>query len=241
MSQQLIDKMSDPVNELGKFIQTLSVNKSISMELDVDDDNMDDDNKENQGSQNIDFIQGMKEINREKEKWQELLSENWHISKQNKSLVPLIRFLYQILSPPDFNHIMPLCNISCFVCTCSERFYVDSFYVFYAFLVRMMSGVRILQIIFYVHEGKLYRNMLFESIESETKRKHNHKHKKRRKKKKRKKGKEEDLDFMEGMIKAFGFSHLFEIEKASDNKQKNKNENENETANTEEKGKGRRR
>ena len=32
VSQQLIEKMSDPVNELGKFIQTLSVNKSISME-----------------------------------------------------------------------------------------------------------------------------------------------------------------------------------------------------------------
>ena len=120
VSQSIIDKMSDPVNELGKFIQTLSVNKSIAMELGVDSDNDDDNKEDGDEPRNNKFMHQMKKINREKEKWQELLSENWHISKQNKSLVPLIRFLSQIFSPPDFNHIMPLCiTLYVFVCICS--------------------------------------------------------------------------------------------------------------------------
>ena len=91
-----------------------------------------------------------------------------------------------------------------------------------------MNGVKILQIIFDGEEGKLYRNMLFESIESEKKRKHN-KHKRRRKKKKKKNGQDEELDFMEGMIKSFGLSHLFEIDKNPEEKgTKNNDEKEKE-------------
>lgn len=81
ISQKLIDKMNDPVDELGKFIQTLSVDIS----------------------QNT--------VNKQRQNWQNLLCENWYLSKQTKTLIPLIRFLYQILSPPDFNHILPFKSV----------------------------------------------------------------------------------------------------------------------------------
>jgi len=137
ISIALIDKMSDPVEELGKFIQSLSVNTNYIKE---DDDS-------------LLFLNGYKMINEQRQKWQSALCENWYLSKQTKSLIPLIRFLYQILSPPDFNHIFP-----------------------------MLSGVRILRIVLDGDDGKLYRNLLFESIT-----KKNNKYKQKKKKKKEKK------------------------------------------------------
>ena len=85
VSQRLIDKMSDPVDELGTFIQSLSLNHRVS----EDDDSA--------------LL-----VNEQRQVWQRSLFENWHTSKQTKSLIPLIRFLCQILCPPDFNHVLPL-------------------------------------------------------------------------------------------------------------------------------------
>lgn len=85
VSQRLIDTMSDPVDELGTFIQSLSVSDKLAVE---------------------DHIAA--QINEQRQKWQKSLFENWHTSKQTKSLIPLIRFLCQILAEPDFHHILPL-------------------------------------------------------------------------------------------------------------------------------------
>lgn len=85
VSQRLIDAMSDPVDELGTLIQSLSVNDQLAVEDHV-----------------------ALRINEQRLSWQRALFENWHTSKQTKSLIPLIRFLCQILAAPDFHHTLPL-------------------------------------------------------------------------------------------------------------------------------------
>eukprot|EP01083_Nonionella_stella_P032127 87904_1 len=104
ITELLMDQMSgDPLDDLGLFIQSLSINNHNQRLC----------------------------INEERQKWQKLLNQNWFLSKQTKSLVPLIRFLFGILSRNDFNHILP-----------------------------MTSAIRILQIVFDGRNGKLYRDML---------------------------------------------------------------------------------
>merc|ERR1719361_1676596 len=132
VSRRLIDKMSDPVDELGTFIQSLSISNKLAVEEQV-----------------------AQRINEQRQQWQEALFENWHTSKQTQSLIPLIRFLCQILATPDhsFDHILP-----------------------------MMSGIRILQTIFDGEDGELYRKMLYDSLRGEYLKKRKCRHRKKHRK-----------------------------------------------------------
>eukprot|EP01084_Bolivina_argentea_P156753 273176_1 len=141
VTNKLIDVLSgDPLDELGKFIQTLSVSNNMNMNM-------------NNKQMDMQFINEYTNINEQRIKWQNLLNENWFLSKQTKSLIPLIRFLYQILSQLNFNHILP-----------------------------MLNGIKILHIIFDGNDGKLYRKMLFDSITQEKRHKKKHRRKKKKRK-----------------------------------------------------------